>query len=213
MSEQKLTGYSSIDKPWLKYYSEEAISAELPKCSIYEYLWENNKGRLDETALIYYDKSWSFGELFENVEKTAQSFTALGVKQGDVVTLLMPHTPESVFCLYALSKIGAISNYINVLSTTKEIDAALNECNSRLIVSLDMFCDKIPERNDLEVISLGLFESLSVFKKFIYRLNVKSPKRSVKRWSDFQSMSEQYVPTVYGNKHIAIIGHTLTFAG
>ena len=32
------TGYPSIDKPWLKYYSEEAINAELPECTIYEYL-------------------------------------------------------------------------------------------------------------------------------------------------------------------------------
>lgn len=26
MLEQKLTGYPSIDKPWLKYYTEEAIA-------------------------------------------------------------------------------------------------------------------------------------------------------------------------------------------
>ena len=28
-TEKKLTGYPSIDKPWMKYYSEEAISAPL----------------------------------------------------------------------------------------------------------------------------------------------------------------------------------------
>lgn len=37
MPEQNLTGYPSIDKPWLKYYSGEAINAPLPKCTIYEY--------------------------------------------------------------------------------------------------------------------------------------------------------------------------------
>lgn len=39
----ELTGYPSIDKPWLKYYSEEAKDAPLPECTIYEYLVENNK--------------------------------------------------------------------------------------------------------------------------------------------------------------------------
>ncbi len=34
--EKKLTGYPSIDKPWLKYYSDEAINGKLPECSIYE---------------------------------------------------------------------------------------------------------------------------------------------------------------------------------
>ena len=38
-----LTGYPSIDKPWLKYYSEEAINAPLPECTMYEYIWKNNK--------------------------------------------------------------------------------------------------------------------------------------------------------------------------
>jgi len=26
-----MTGYPSIDKPWLEYYSEEAINAKLPE--------------------------------------------------------------------------------------------------------------------------------------------------------------------------------------
>lgn len=34
MSEKELTGYPSIDKPWLKYYSEEAINAQIPQCTI-----------------------------------------------------------------------------------------------------------------------------------------------------------------------------------
>ena len=36
-TEHELTGFPSIDKPWLKYYSEEAIQAEL-----YRYvIWKN----------------------------------------------------------------------------------------------------------------------------------------------------------------------------
>lgn len=30
MNADEMTGYPSIDKPWLKYYSSEAISGELP---------------------------------------------------------------------------------------------------------------------------------------------------------------------------------------
>ena len=36
MEEKKLTGYPSIDKPWLKYYSEEAIRADVPKGTIFQ---------------------------------------------------------------------------------------------------------------------------------------------------------------------------------
>lgn len=36
MPEKKvnLTGYPSIDKPWLKYYSKETIDAEMANCKI-----------------------------------------------------------------------------------------------------------------------------------------------------------------------------------
>ena len=44
--DKELTGYPSIDKPWLKYYSEEAINAPLPECTIYEYLYENGKSAI-----------------------------------------------------------------------------------------------------------------------------------------------------------------------
>ena len=37
--DNKMTGYASIDKPWLKYYSKDAINAEFPKCSIYEKIY------------------------------------------------------------------------------------------------------------------------------------------------------------------------------
>lgn len=53
MEEKKLTGYPSIDKPWLKYYSEEAINTPLPECTMYEFLWQNNKDFLDDVALRY----------------------------------------------------------------------------------------------------------------------------------------------------------------
>lgn len=31
-TEKELTGYPSIDKPWLKYYSEEEINAKFLNC-------------------------------------------------------------------------------------------------------------------------------------------------------------------------------------
>ena len=78
MENKNLTGYPSIDKPWLKYYSREAINTHIPRCTIYEYLWENNKDHLDEIAINYLDNEISFRELFNNIEKTAKAFLFFG---------------------------------------------------------------------------------------------------------------------------------------
>ncbi len=44
-TEKKLTGYPSIDKPWLKYYSEEAINSVIPRKTMYQFIYDSNKDR------------------------------------------------------------------------------------------------------------------------------------------------------------------------
>lgn len=34
MQTKELTGYASIDRPWLKYYPEEVLNQEVPECTI-----------------------------------------------------------------------------------------------------------------------------------------------------------------------------------
>jgi long-chain acyl-CoA synthetase len=41
---------SSIDQPWLKYYSEEAVNAGIPKCTVFENILRHNESHLNEHA-------------------------------------------------------------------------------------------------------------------------------------------------------------------
>lgn len=144
MKENKsLTGYPSVDKPWMKYYSEEAINAELPQCSLYEYLYENNKEHLEDYALNYFGHKITYGELFENIELVARAFVAQGVKEGNVCTIVTLSCMTSVLCFYALNKIGAVSNYVNVLSSQDELEKYFKEAESEIIVGLDLFGEKV----------------------------------------------------------------------
>jgi len=73
--EKQLTGYPSIDKPWLKYYSDKAVNAQMPSGNIYEYIFQNNKGYLKDTALVYFGRNISYGELFQNIDRTVESIS------------------------------------------------------------------------------------------------------------------------------------------
>lgn len=101
-NENGLTGYPSIDKPWLKYYSREAINAPLPKITLYQYAWENNKNDLGDTTFRYFGTKITYWQFFERVKNTARSFAAMGVGAGDIVTIMSMHTPETIYALYAL---------------------------------------------------------------------------------------------------------------
>ena len=122
MSDNKqLTGYPSIDKPWLKYYSEDVIKAPLPELSLYEYMYENNKAYPENIAINYFGNKISFGRLFSMIDEVAKAFRAIGVNAGDVVSLVTVSCVQTTVCFYALNKIGAISDYLNVLSEENDL--------------------------------------------------------------------------------------------
>ena len=54
--EKKLTGYPSIDKPWLKYYSDSVERIDLPVGSTYQYLVENNSEDQDDIAITIFNR-------------------------------------------------------------------------------------------------------------------------------------------------------------
>ena len=69
-----LTGYPSIDKPWLKYYSEEAINTPLPECKAFELIRRGNAGHPDDIDLFYFDRKITYLQLFDGSERTAKAF-------------------------------------------------------------------------------------------------------------------------------------------
>lgn len=109
---RKLSGYPSIDQPWRKYYSGEALSAPLPRCTMFEYVWENNRDHLSDIALRYYGTKITYGKLFAEIRKAADALYAMGVRAGDIVTIMSMHTPEAVCAMYALNWIGAVANMV-----------------------------------------------------------------------------------------------------
>lgn len=195
MQEKKLTGYPSIDKPWLKYYSEEAINAPLPECTIYEYLWENNKDHLDDIALNYFDRKVTYGELFENIEKAAKAFSALGVKQGDIVVMATVTTPETIYAFYGLNRLGAISNMVDPRTSTEGIKDYISEVGAKLVLIIDAALTKIKKavvgtKADTILVASPA-DSLPQPKKSLFllsnKLKGKTPKLSDKciSWTNF----------------------------
>ena len=61
-----LTGLASLDKPWLKSYSEESIDQILPKMTAYEYMYRCNKDNQDAIAINFYGEL-TYKELFKKI--------------------------------------------------------------------------------------------------------------------------------------------------
>lgn len=92
-------GYASIDKPWLKYYSEDAINCDVLGMSIYDYLKKSAVKYNDRCAINFYGNKISYSKLIESIDDLALRFKKIGINNGDVVVLCTPTLPESIYSI------------------------------------------------------------------------------------------------------------------
>ena len=216
--ENNMTGYPSIDRPWLKYYPKEAIDADIPTETIYEYLWENNKDFPNDIALIYFGRNITYGELFKNIEIAASALISVGVKENDIVTIALPTIPEALYLVYALNKIGAVTNMIHPLAGENEIVNYLNEVKT---THFFMFYDtyKIIKNalNRTTVkkgVVISVAESLPFGLKQLYKIKTKEKSSfssaTLICWNEFLKQGKFTTTSAYkkDSSTPAIISHT-----
>lgn len=73
--EKETTGYPSIDKPWLRYYTEDAINSVPFKGSIYKHIYDRNGKYMDNWALQYFGRKISYKALFIETNIVATALT------------------------------------------------------------------------------------------------------------------------------------------
>ena len=209
--ERILTGYPSIDKPWLKYYSEEAITTPLPECTMYEFLWQNNKDFLDDVALRYYGTKITYGKLFEIIQKAASAFYTMGVRPGNIVTIMSMHTPEAICAIYALNYIGAVANMVYMTLSDKEIVETVLNTDSKLLLVLDVAMErvnKIADELEIPVVVLGVSDSMPLYLKLGYQMKTKPAKHTFLTWEAFLKKGTVKPPMAHTPSAPAIIVYT-----
>lgn len=211
------TGYPSIDRPWKKFFTEDVLGTELPKQTMFEYIYEANKDRPDYIALEYMDmKKVTFAELWENIEIAAKGLTALGVKPGEIVTVAMPNTPEFVYLAYAINRVGAVLNIIHPLPGLQELHGYLKEAESRFFFMFDgtynIIKDTLKETPVKKAIVISPAQSLNGIKRTLYKWAKfpKLDKSMCMTWSEFVEAGKDVAPAYFRKDPdtMAVISHT-----
>ena len=199
-TEKKLTGYPSIDKPWLKYYPEAVDMQEVPSpdCSMVDFLRQCNAESLDLPALNYFGAKTSYKNLFETIERTAAALQKHGVKKGDFVSLCGLNTPEFVVLLYAVNKVGAVSNWLGLTSPVSDLKEQFVSTGTKLVFAVDLAYNIMKEAAQdtqvQEIISVPLGTSMPPLLRVLYGLKNRQPKLGARSWNDFLRSAEGSTP-------------------
>ena len=216
MTEAYLTGYPSIDKPWLKYYSEEAINTPLPECTVWENIYKRNKDHLTDTALLYFCKKISYGKMFSEIDKTAKALAYLGVKNGDSVAICMPAVPEAIYTILALNKLGANAGMLNPTFNETQLTDRVNEMEANVLVVVNELYttmqNVIPKTTIKYVITCPAVNSLGAFVRLAKKVK---PISGTLRWNVFiqQGRGTSYQTASYEKQKPAIMVFSSGTAG
>lgn len=176
MKDQKNTGYPSIDKPWLKYYSEAAINGEIPKCTVFRNIYNNNKRNLSEVAIKYFGNQITYEQLFNKVDECSKSLINLGINKGDCIAICAVAVPEVIYLMLSCSKIGAIANFINPLFTNEQKINLINNTNATLMFVLDEMTKYVDEIIEYTCIQKTFIIPVSQSMSLQYKLLLNAKK-------------------------------------
>ncbi len=173
-----------VKTPWYGHYKGIRPHLEYPDTSVYGLL-EASAGKHPESiSYNYFGTKRTYGDFLQEIEECARAFWALGVREGDIVSICMPNTPEGVISFYALNKIGAVASMIHPLSAKQEMEYYLTLTGSKYVVVLDMAFSKIKDvwdKTQLQgCILVSVKDSMPFLMKLAYTLT-KERKLSLER--------------------------------
>ena len=131
-----------VKTPWIDHL--EGLPAHLNyfQGSMYDKLAEIATNYSDYIAYDFMGGKVKYRDFINKVDECARALAAIGVKEGESVTICMPNAPQAVIMFYAVNKIGAIANMVHPLSGEKEIEFCLKQASSVVCLTLDQFYGK-----------------------------------------------------------------------
>jgi long-chain acyl-CoA synthetase len=171
------------------FLTEEVSYMPSPDMSMYDFLYENNKGNLDYIAINYFGKKVSYRELFENIDAVAKSLEAYGIGKGEIVSVCALNTPEFIYLLYALNKIGAVSNWIGLTSPVSDLNEQLVSTKCRTVFTVNIAYDQIVEATEdtlvEQIIVVPIEYSMPAHLKLVIGLKNRTKNKAGISWKKF----------------------------
>lgn len=157
-------------RPWLKFYGKGVpADVEIPLKSVVDIIDETTDKFKDKTAVVFYGRKISYGELRDQIDRLATALCDLGVKKGDRVALLLLNSPQFIIAYFGALKAGAVVTAISPVYVSPEIKHQLLDSGATTVICQDILYENV-EKTGVKldrVILTSITEYLPALKKFL----------------------------------------------
>lgn len=206
----KFTGYPSIDNIHNKDYSFFDRNPIIPDMSIYNTINMLSTFYRKEEAIDCLDLNVNYDEMINDTVLLSKTFRELGIKKGDIISVSMPNFYQGVIIYLAANRIGAVTAFINSMSSIEEVLGYLNEFESSLFINFDKdseYNKKIKDNSKVRnIITLNRDEINT--KNYGNIISSANGYRDDLSFSDIGSIAKYYkkpIYTLYGGKEDSLI--------
>jgi acetyl-CoA synthetase len=99
--------------------------------------WRKNKVALIWESEQGDNKTFTYWQLYKRVNKFANVLKAMGVKNGDRVTIYLPRIPEIMIAMLACAKIGAMHSVVYGGFSVEALQTRIQDAQSRVLITAD----------------------------------------------------------------------------
>ena len=107
------------------------------------------------TAIIFNEKQFTYGNLNAIANSLANYLLDSGIKQRDNIAVIFPNCPEFAFVYFAVAKLGAIFNPIDIRLSEKEINSILHDAKAKVCFIFPGFPHKDKLIQSLSIIDIA----------------------------------------------------------
>jgi long-chain acyl-CoA synthetase len=117
--------------------------------NFYDLIQTQAKKKGAKTALFVGDEKISYRDIHSKVDTLSAYLHSRGVKKGDNVALFMRNSPEFIYTVFALSKLGAVAVPINTFLKEAELAYILKDSGAKALLS-SVVHDKVVSSDEVQ---------------------------------------------------------------
>ena len=145
MAEKNLTWFKKWDKvleydfmkPSIKWFIGGKLNASVNCLDRYIATPTRNKAALIWEADSGMYKTYTYQQLYYEVNRFANVLRKKGIKKGDRVTIYLPMIPELAISMLACARIGAIHSVVFGGFSSKSLRDRIQDCQSTMVITAD----------------------------------------------------------------------------
>ncbi|MFE8699442.1 long-chain fatty acid--CoA ligase [Cytobacillus sp. FJAT-54145] len=127
-----------MERPWFKHIVEgNPQEIDIPEISLTQLFNQSVEKFRNHTAITFFNKRYTYGELDSLVKRAASGLKKLGVEKGDRVALMLPNCPQYPISYFASLMCGATIVQINPMYKSSELLHVLNDSQAKVLIVLD----------------------------------------------------------------------------